>query len=195
MARTKYIENAGVKLSSKIIVKNPWVAINGGCGRKLCHTCKSTSGKGISCRKEGITYSVTCKLCEAASKKTLYIGESSRSMYERMTEHMYLFRTKKEGDPTKLQSNSVFWGHSKDCHEGKMKISDWKISIDASHVSPLNRQVTEAVRISRAAPDILLNSKNEFGANNLPELELRYGNKIVIGDGGTKRKREEEEAE
>ena len=137
--RTKYIENAGNKLSNQIIVKNPWVAINGGCGRKLCFTCKSTAGKGISCRKEGINYSLTCKLCEATGKSTLYLGESSRSAYERMTEHMYLFRMKKEGDPDKQQSNSVLWGHSKAGHDGKMKISDWKISIDSSHKTPLNR--------------------------------------------------------
>ena len=36
----------------------------------------------------------------------------------------------------------------------------------------------------------MLNSKNEFGANNLAEIELRYGNKI----GGAKRKRDEEAA-
>ena len=74
-----------------------------------------------------------------------------------------------------------------------MVVSNWKISIDSSHVTPLNRQVTEAVKISRASPDILLNSKNEFGANNLPELELRYGTKV--GNGGVKRKRRDEEEE
>ena len=191
--RTKYIEKAGNKISSQIIVKNPWVAIKGGCGRKLCYACKSTAGKGISCRKEGINYSITCKLCETTGRKTLYLGESSRSAYERMNEHAYLFRTKKEGDPEKQQSNSVLWGHSRDHHAGQMVMSDWKISIDSSHVTPLNRQVTEAVRISRASPDILLNSKNEFGANNLPELELRYGTRV--GNGGLKRKRREEEKE
>ena len=191
--RTKYIEKAGNKISSQIIVKNPWVAIKGGCGRKLCYACKSTAGKGISCRKEGINYSITCKLCETTGRKTLYLGESSRSAYERMNEHAYLFRTKKEGDPEKQQSNSVLWGHSRDHHAGQMVMSDWKISIDSSHVTPLNRQVTEAVRISRASPDILLNSKNEFGANNLPELELRYGTRV--GNGGLKRKRREEEEE
>ena len=191
--RTKYIEKAGNKISSQIIVKNPWVAIKGGCGRKLCYACKLTAGKGISCRKEGINYSITCKLCETTGRKTLYLGESSRSAYERMNEHAYLFRTKKEGDPEKQQSNSVLWGHSRDHHAGQMVMSDWKISIDSSHVTPLNRQVTEAVRISRASPDILLNSKNEFGANNLPELELRYGTRV--GNGGLKRKRREEEEE
>ena len=76
--RTKYIENAGTKISSEIIVKNPWVSINGGCGRKLCVTCKSTSGKGISCRKEGINYTISCTICESRGKTTLYLGESSR---------------------------------------------------------------------------------------------------------------------
>ena len=74
-----------------------------------------------------------------------------------------------------------------------MITSNWKIEIYSSHESPLNRQVTEAVRISRAAPDIHLNSKNEFGANNLAEIELRYGTRI--GGGGLKRKRRDEDEE
>ena len=116
------------------------------------------------------------------------MGETSRSGFERIHEHMWLFMMKKEGDVEKNQSNSTLWQHSKAAHEGKMVTSDWKVKIVSSHVSPLSRQVTEAVRISRESPQNLLNSKMEFSSNNIPELEIRYGTKVL--GGGTKRKRD-----
>ena len=189
MGRTKYIEAAGLKLSSQLVQKNIWYSLNGGCGRQKCYVCKSSSGKGISCRREGVCYEITCKKCDEENRRTIYIGETSRSSFERMSEHMWLFLHKKEGDVDKNQSNSVLWQHSKSAHEGRLKTTDWKIKVVSSHVSPLSRQVTEAVRISREFPTNILNSKNEFSANNIAELEVRYGNKVA----GVKRKRREDE--
>ena len=68
-----------------------------------------------------------------------------------------------------------------------MTASDWEVKIVSSHISPLSPQVTEAHRISRESPENILNSKNEFRSNNLPELENRYG--CRVGNGGVKRKR------
>ena len=79
-------------------------------------------------------------------------------------------------------------------HEGKMLPEDWCIKVTATHQTSLNRQMTEAVRISREPSQNLLNSKLEFSANNLPELMLKYGG-TVIGDGGQKRKRGANETE
>ena len=75
-----------------------------------------------------------------------------------------------------------------------MKTGNWEFKITSSHRTPLSRQVTEAVRISREPTSNLLNSKNEFGCNNLPELEIKYGNK-VLGQGGKKRRRPDDEEE
>ena len=74
-----------------------------------------------------------------------------------------------------------------------MKTFDWEVKIVSSHRSALNRQVTETTRISREEKSNILNSKNEFGSNNIPEIEVRYGTKIVGGGkGGVKRKRTED---
>ena len=191
MGRTKYIEEAGTKLSSQLVVKNPWYQLNGGCGRSLCYPCISSKGKGLSCRSESICYEIVCKLCKTNNRRTIYIGETSRSGYERILEHMVMFKAKKEGDPEKQQQNSVFWAHSRDSHLGQMKTFDWEIKLVSSHKSALNRQVTEATRIAREKKTELLNSKMEFGANNLAEITLKYGTKI--GTGGSKRKREDED--
>ena len=165
--------------------KNIWYSLNGGCGRAKCYPCKSSAGKGISCRQESICYEMVCKVCEEQERRTIYIGESSRSAFERIHEHMWLFLAKKEGDVEKNQSNSVLWHHS------KMRTSDWRVKITSSHMSALSRQITEAVRISREPSSSVLNSKNEFGSNNIPELEVRYGTKVL--GGGKKRKRKEDE--
>ena len=63
----------------------------------------------------------------------------------------------------------------------------------STHRGALNRQVTEAVKISNEGLGSLLNSKNEFGSNNLSEIAVRKGNYMVGGE--PKRKREEGEEE
>ena len=95
--------------------------------------------------------------------------------------------SKKEGDPERNESNSTLWQHSKLIHNGEMKTSDWKTRITSSHITALNRQITEATIISNEGVDSLLNSKNEFGANNLPELVLQHGTRI---EGAAKRRRQ-----
>ena len=126
-------------------------------------------------------------------KRTIYIGETSRSAQERIYEHMRLFKGRKSGDPEKNQANSVFWGHSRDFHDGSLKTEDWKIKITSAHRTPLSRQLTEAVRIQRENSGNLLNSKLEFGANNLATIELSYDSKIVRPGVHNKRKREAED--
>ena len=121
---------------------------------------------------------------------------------ERIYEHMWLFKMRKEGDPNKQEANSVLWNHSKQVHNSTMTTSNWKVEVTSSHKTALSRQMTEAVRISREPKDNILNSKNEFGANTLPEIALKYGSLVVTKpqmrskENGTnfKRKSKEEEA-
>ena len=103
--------------------------------------CKSTGGKGISCRTEGTCFEITCQICEKEDKRTIYIGETSRSTYERMLEHFWLFKSKKEGDVDKGESNSVLWNHSKTHHSFTMKTTDWRVEIKSAHRTPLERQL------------------------------------------------------
>ena len=120
VGRTKYVERAGVTLRDQLVEKTIWQSLLGGCQRNNCFVCQSTKGKGISCRTEGTCYQITCKLCEAASRRTVYIGETSRSTYERMYEHFWLFKKRKKGDVDKGESSSVLWNHSKSQHSLKL---------------------------------------------------------------------------
>ena len=131
-------------------------------------------------------YEVKCAICEEQKKTARYVGETSRSFYERLGEHLYLFKHKKEGDPEKNEASSALWLHSKAVHNGEMRSCHWKTKILSSHRTALNRQITEATIISNEGVDRLLNSKNEFGANNLPELVLQHGTRV---EGAAKRRR------
>ena len=71
-----------------------------------------------------------------------------------------------------------------------MGAEDWKVTITSSHRGALSRQVTEAVLISKEGLDNLLNRKTEFGANNITELALKQGMRVILPS--VKRKREEE---
>ena len=64
----------------------------------------------------------------------------------------------------------------------------------STHRSPISRHVTEAFRISMEHPANILNSKSEFRANNLPELEIGYGTRIGNGKGIKRRRPELDEA-
>ena len=154
----------------------------------------------------GTVYRIECTQCEkrveeekesggeGGGSKAEYIGETSRSTYERLKEHMWLFVNKKEGDPEKLEASSVLWKHSKEDHKGELRMEDWKSSVVSTHLTALNRQVTEAVHISNGGENKrrrevrLLNSKQEFGANVLLEVVVMRGDQI-LGQRNQKRRR------
>ena len=119
MPRTRYVEKAGVTLKDLLVKKNPWYSLGGGCGRPSCHICLSQGGKGTSCRREATCYKIECKLCDQKEEggRTWYIGETSRSTYERLQEHMWLFTHKKQGDPAKDEASSALWIHFRDEHK------------------------------------------------------------------------------
>ena len=66
-----------------------------------------------------------------------------------------------------------------------MRTDHWQTKVISRHRVALNRQVTEGVKIINEGVSNLLNSKNEFGANNLTELVMQNGHKIA---GANKRK-------
>ena len=195
MRRTKYVERGGVTLKDLLVNKNPWQELNGGCGRQDCHLCLSQQGKGTSGRREGVCYRMECLQCENGGEgthKTWYIGESSRSAFERLSEHMWLFRHRKEGDQEKQEASSALWRHSRDAHNGALEEKDWKSSITSTHIGALGRQVTEAMSIASGQPGVvLLNSKHKFGANLVNEVVILRGGQ-VLGVRKDKRKKEED---
>ena len=76
---------------------NPWGP--GDCGRDDCIICKQQDEKPQDCRRRNVLYENQCQVCKVDMKdgekmndflkdgKGRYIGETSRSIYERSQEH------------------------------------------------------------------------------------------------------------
>ena len=95
--------------------------------------------------------------------KGVYVGESSRSMYERGKEH------RKDGKDKAEDSHQ--WKHWALEHPGLDGDPQFRFKIVSSFSDPLTRQLAEAVRIERRGPEIL-NSRSEFSRCRVPRLRL-----------------------
>ena len=105
----KIVERAGVKLQDLLHKSDPWA--NSDCHRENCFTCssshKSEAGEYKNCHTRSIVYGTWCQTClgekvpkvdKGKRKRAVesiwsgpyykYIGESSRSSFERGQEHM-----------------------------------------------------------------------------------------------------------
>ena len=104
-----------------------------------------------------ITYRVVCNHYTKAGRKSEYIGESSRTGYDRGADHFKALTNKDQTNP--------LVEHWQDSHQGV----DWDFSmtIIKVHDSALQRQVAEGFAIGNFKGDTLLNRKGEWG-NNLP---------------------------
>lgn len=83
--KVKIVEKVGNTLRAVLVKSDPW----GGerCQDAGCHPCKAAEDPKISCRRRSLTYVNKCKLCKTQGLNTLYLGESSNSLKERMIQH------------------------------------------------------------------------------------------------------------
>ena len=98
-----------------------------------------------------------------ASSKGVYVGELSRSMYERGKKHQRDGRDRAE--------DSHQWKHWANEHPDIEGNPQFKFKIVASFSDPLTRQLVESVRIDRRGIEIL-NSKSEYSRCRVPRLQL-----------------------
>ena len=125
--KVKVVEKTGVKLESILTSSDPFR--EGDCGRPDCGLCGDEDSKGQNCRRRNVTYTNTCKICEKKGVKSVYIGETSRSLKERQAEHLNDAQEKKE--------QSHMWQHSSGEHEGE---TSFKCKILRSEKSAFERQ-------------------------------------------------------
>ena len=159
LSRVKFIEKGGTKIKDLILKSDPWA--NMPCGREKCHTCKIEGQEG-KCRRENICYEMECLGCLDEGKRTSYIGESSRTSYERLNEHYRGHLNEEKENP--------LWKHSQGAHQGVKQ--SFKMTIVSHHRKPLERQVKEHVLITSRmeAGVVMLNSKNEWHGKGLPRI-------------------------
>ena len=106
-------------------------------------------------------YQTACTECmEGDRPLAVYVGESARSGYERMSEHL--------DDARKNKGDSHISKHWINHHGGKE--TKFSFEIIKFFTSPLERQVGEAVRIEKTGAHQILNSKSMFNRSGLPRI-------------------------
>ena len=152
----------------------------------LCRSClhqppevpqgyKSPVGK---CHSRSVVYQITRVSCLKKGICTKHIGETSRSGYERIKEHMGgLRRCMEPPDDTLLKHQWVY-------HPGQHP--DYWAKVISKHFTAFGRQVQEGVIISKMAPDndIIMNSKGELVGSRIERKSVVLnGTKMVVVTG------------
>ena len=130
------------------------------------------------CTQKSLVYENLCIMCNpgATGKKeleqvrndvpTIYVGETSRSIYERSKEH---WEGAKKGAP-----NNHMVKHQLLEHKGEPP--HFSMRVTGSYKTALARQVGEAVRIRRRGGEgAILNSRGEFNRSYIPRLRVEEG--------------------
>ena len=148
------VEMGGSSLGQLFSNRNPWAGT--ACGRTDCYTCHQggNSERKEDCFRRNILYKSTCVTCEDReiekgktsknkkgkadlSGKNVYVGETSRSLYERSREHV-----KDGADRTEDSHIAKHW---EQVHKGE-PMPEFRFKI-VSFKDSLSRHVAESARI------------------------------------------------
>ena len=190
--KLKIVERAGKKLQDIITKSNPWRGQD--CQRENCLICitktRTEKGQGQDCTRRSLIYETRCLTCEELEIEKIekmeideeekisrknkiqlykYIGETSRSGFERGWEHL--------SDFAQLKSTSHMLKHTVGVHEGQ-DLSTVKFGMRIIHhcKSSFERQIKESVLIQAERQDHhLLNSRSEYNRCSLPRLCTQVG--------------------
>ena len=105
---------------------------------------------------------VKLKFGESYPEENIYVGETSRSIFERSIEHLKAGRDRKE--------ESFVAKHWQESHPQREEAPEFRFKIVKSFRDPLTRQVSESIRIDLRRG--VLNSKTMYSRNSLPRLTL-----------------------
>ena len=156
--KMKVIERRGQTLKNILQKSEPLSDYK--CERKEeCMVCKN-GGKG-DCRRENVTYKISCNRCEK-----IYIGETSKNAFTRGQQHTQQLQNK--------DKQSVLNRHLQLDHREETEIPQFKMTVLKSHRSALDRQITEAIKISRTQRNKLMNNKTEWGHNKIVRMGMTY---------------------
>ena len=171
--KIKVVERSGTPISRLFPLTRLWEGIP--CAREDCVPCGQGGERIYPCNKRSVTYQNICLVChpEGGNKVAkfnpeakvpgVYIGESARSLYERGGEHWKGYRERRD--------DSHIWKHQM-LHHGGDTAPNFHLRPLEFHRTALNRQLSEAVRISRFGEERVLNSKGEYNRSKIARLEL-----------------------
>ena len=177
---TKVVEDGGVCARNILVKSNQFPREE--CSRNDCVICfqRDGEGKSVKCVRNNIGYEGRCLRCPS---RYSYLGESSRTAYTRIKEHLLDYRAAYAaklpalppmngggtgGGKRQKDVKSWMWEHCRDCHDGDLGedggMRDYKFEVTGVFKKCLDRQVDEGLRITRCEAEggTILNSKNEF---------------------------------
>ena len=188
--RTKVVENGGLGSRSLLIKSNQFARCK--CERNECMLCFQEAGsdKSVKCGKNSVGYEGLCTRCPNQNK---YVGETSRTAYTRIKEHLSDYRSAATAKLPPLPDGgtgfgfgnrkknvkSWMWEHTRDCHGGVVGDvdgrTDYKLSVSGIFKKCLDRQIDEGLRMNEceARGENLLNSKNEYFTPKIVETVFR----------------------
>ena len=88
----KVVENVGRSVKSLVQRSNP--TATAGCRSQACLTKRREDGG--NCRWSNIQYEMHCKECPKENP-TVYVGETSRNVYTRASDHFDTYRRRLKG--------------------------------------------------------------------------------------------------
>ena len=185
---TKVLEGSGLSSCRGLVKSNQFPRES--CDRADCLMCVQQVGKGgTNCDKSNAGYEADCTRCETIFK---YVGETSRTGYTRVKEHLANYRSAAASNLPPLQTRcgpagpgpprdvkSFMWEHSRDNHGGQVGeregMFDFEFKVSQNFQRCLQRQVDEGLRMNKKEEEgcVLLNSKNEWFTPKLVELNFR----------------------
>ena len=167
--KTRIQEGGGIKLKDRLMRTDPFHRQN--CFREDCPVV-SRGGENCNetCFQSHATYEARCKECkrkrdEAISSGVadedlpqdfLYIGETSRGLYERHKTHDQKYKAKK--------GSGFMFRHSEEEHEGSREV-EFQMQRTATDRDPMRRLIRESVQIikaSRQGRHKLMNSREDY---------------------------------
>ena len=86
----RIIETGGISVKSILQKSNPMETA--GCDNDDCLPCETGRGEGGHCGGCGVNYEIECQLCPDGNREK-YIGETSRNLYTKSTEHLKSYRS------------------------------------------------------------------------------------------------------
>ena len=172
--KVKVVERTGRSLGSQFPLGSLWDGAK--CGRKDCVTCEQEGEELPQCTRTNLVYENICVGCNPGALRkgeleqirsdvpTVYIGETSRSIYERSKEHY-------EGAKRGSTKNHMV-KHRMMEHTGEQE-PKFNMKVRGYYKTALARQVAEAVLIRRRGGEgAILNSKGEFNRSYIPRLQV-----------------------
>ena len=188
------IERTGAKLQDLLTRSDPWKGSD--CQRQNCLLCftknRKEKLKTQDCHKRNIVYETRCITCQENEqdridslnieqdeklelKKNIklfkYIGETSRSSFERGWEHI--------NNLAQLKTSSHMLKHILTKHPDQdMEQVTFGMKIIRTCKSSFERQIYESVSIQHERKEhIVLNSRSEYNRCSLPRLSAQIGDK------------------